>query len=52
MLLEKKPGVSEMRWVDWKFIDKHPKDFPNVHENFKTLQLEKFVTEIRSDWCD
>ena len=23
-----------------------------MHENFKTLNIDKFVSEVRSDWCD
>ena len=52
VLLDKSPAVSEMRWVDWKFIDRHENNFPNVHENFKTLNLDKFLCEVRSDWND
>ena len=35
-----------------KFIVKHPNNFPNVHENFKTLNINKFVGEVKSDWCE
>ena len=35
ILLDKKPIVSDMRWVDWTFIDDNEDDFPRVHESFK-----------------
>ena len=41
VLLDKSPAVSDMRWVDWDYIDAHPDNFPNVHENFKTLELDE-----------
>ena len=51
VLLDKKPIVSDMRWVDCKFVDANEENFPNVHENFKTLNIDKFVCEVRSDYA-
>ena len=35
VLLDRKPIVSDMRWVDWEFIDDNEDHFPRVHETYK-----------------
>ena len=39
ILLDKKPIASDMRWVDWEFIDENEDYFPGVHESFKAVEL-------------
>jgi hypothetical protein len=43
VLLDKKPIVSDMRWVDWKFIDDNEDYFPGVHESFRMNGVDSFV---------
>ena len=52
VLLEKKPAVSDMRWVDWKYIDAYPDNFPNVHENFTAINVDKFIGKKLTAWND
>ena len=35
VLLDKKPIVCDMKWVNWKYIDKHVDFFPGVLESFR-----------------
>jgi hypothetical protein len=34
VLLDKKPIISNMKWVDWKYIENNEDYFPHVHESF------------------
>ena len=43
ILLDKKPIVCDMKWVDWEFIDENEDHFPGVHESFKACGVDKFV---------
>ena len=43
ILLDKKPIVCDMKWVDWEFIDENEDYFPGVHESFKACGVDKFV---------
>ena len=43
MLLDKKPIVSDMKWVDWKYIDANEDHFPHVHEDFRSIDLDEFI---------
>ena len=43
VLLDKKPIVCDMRWVDWTYIDDNEDYFPGVHESFKMNEVDKFV---------
>ena len=35
VLYDKSPAVSDMRYVDWAYIDKNENFFPHVQENFR-----------------
>lgn len=42
VLVDKKPIVSDMRYVDWKFIDNNADRFPHVHDNFRDCGINDF----------
>ena len=52
VLLDKKPIVSDMRWVDWKFIDNNADYFPGVHESFISTGVDTFVGQKLTKWND
>ena len=43
VLLDKKPIVSDMKWVGWKYIDENEDHFPGVHESFRMNGVDAFV---------
>jgi hypothetical protein len=52
MLLDKKPIVSDMKWVDWKYIDANEDYFPHVHESFRLTRVDTFVAQKLTKWND
>ena len=52
ILLDKKPIVCDMKWVDWEFIDENEDHFPSVHESFKACGVDKFVGQKLTKWND
>ena len=44
ILLDKKPIVCDMRWVDWEYVDNNEDHFPGVHESFRLNGVDKFVS--------
>jgi hypothetical protein len=52
VLLDKKPIVSDMRWVDWTYIDNNADHFPGVHDSFKLNGVDKFVGQKLTKWND
>ena len=42
-LLDKKPTVCDMRWVDWKYIRENEEYYPRVYDSFKSGGVEDFV---------
>ena len=52
ILLDKKPIVCDMKWVDWKFIDENEDYFPGVHESFRSCGVDKFVGQELTKWND
>ena len=51
-MLDKKPIVSDMRWVDWNYIDANVDHFPGVHESFKANGVDDFVGQKLTKWND
>jgi len=51
VLLDKKPIVCDMKWVDWKYIDANEDHFPGVHESFRLNGVDKFVGQ-KLKWND
>jgi hypothetical protein len=52
VLLDKKPIVSDMRWVDWKYIDANEDYFPHVHESFRIAGVDNFIGQKLTKWND
>lgn len=52
LLLDKKPIVCDMRWVDWTYIDDNEDYFPGVHESFRMNEVDKFVGQKLTKWND
>ena len=50
VLLDKKPIVSDMNWVDWKYIDANEDYFPHIHESFRLTSVDKFVGRKLTKW--
>ena len=43
---------SDMRWVDWEFIDENEDYFPGVHESFRMNRVNTFVGQKLTKWND
>ena len=43
ILLDKKPIVCDMRWVNWKFIRENEQHYPGVEESFIACGVADFV---------
>ena len=52
VLLDKKPIISNMKWVDWKYIDVNEDYFPHVHESFRLIGVDAFVRQKITKWND
>ncbi|XP_073351769.1 uncharacterized protein [Aegilops tauschii subsp. strangulata] len=52
MLLDNKPIVCDMKWVDWKYIDSNEDHFPGVHESFRLNGVDTFVGQKLTKWND
>src|SRR4051812_22278231 len=46
ILLDKKPIVCDMRWVDWKYIKENEEYFPGVEDNFKACGVADFGQKL------
>jgi hypothetical protein len=51
-LLDKKPIVCDMKWVDWDYIDENEDYFPHVHESFRLNEVDEFVGQKLTKWND
>ena len=52
VLLDKKPIFSDMKWVDWSYIDDNEDHFPGVHESFRMNGVDAFVGQKLTKWND
>ena len=52
VLLDKKPIVCDMRWVDWKFMKENVDHYPGVFDNFKACGVDEFVGQKFTNWND
>ena len=52
ILLDKKPIVCDMRWVDWSFIEENEGHFPGVYDSFKACGIDEFVAQKLTKWND
>ena len=51
-MLDKKPIVCDMRWVDWTFIEENKDHFPGVYDIFKACGVDEFVAQKLTKWND
>lgn len=52
VLLDKKPIVSDMRWMDWKYIRENEEHYPGVYDSFKSCGVEDIVGQKLTKWND
>ena len=52
VLLDKKPIVSDMRWIDWTYIENNADHFLGVHDSFRLTGVDKFVGQKLTKWND
>ena len=50
VLLDKKPIVCDMRWVDWQYIKDNEEYYPGVQDSFKACGVEDFVGQKLTKW--
>ena len=50
VLLDKKPIVCDMRWVDWTYIKDNEEYYPGVQDSFKACGVEDFVGQKLTKW--
>ena len=51
-MLDKKPTVCDMKWIDWEYIDENGDHFPGVHESFRLNEVDTFVGQKLTKWND
>ena len=52
MLLDKKPIVCDMRWVDWEYIRKNEEHYPGAYDSFNACGVADFVGQKLTKWND
>ena len=52
MLLDKKPIVCDMRWVDWKYMKENEEHYPGVYDSFSACGVADFVGQKLTKWND
>ena len=52
VLLDKKPIVCDMRWVNWEYIKENEDHYPSVYESFKACGVDAFVVQKLTKWND
>ena len=52
ILLDKKPIVCDMSWVDWTYIRENEDHFLGVYDSFKACEVDKFVGQKLTKWND
>ena len=52
VLLDKKPIVCDMRWVNWEYIKENEDHYPGVYDNFKACGVDAFVAQKLTKWND
>src|SRR3954466_4703335 len=50
VLLDKKPIVCDMRWVDWDYIKENEEHYPGVQDSFKACGVADFVGQKLTKW--
>ena len=52
ILLDKKPIVCDMRWVDWTYIKDNEEHYPGVQDSFVACGVADFVGKKLTNWND
>ena len=52
VLLDKKPIVCDMRWVDWTYMKENEEHHPGVYDSFKACGVDDFVAQKLTKWND
>ena len=52
VLLDKKPIVCDMRWVNWEYIKENEEHYPGVYDSFKACGVDEFVAQKLTKWND
>ena len=52
VLLDKKPIVCDMRWMNWKYIRENEERYPGVYDSFKSCGVDDFVGQKLTKWND
>jgi hypothetical protein len=54
VLMDKKPIVAHIRYVDWEYIDseEHKDFFPHVNDSLKACGVDAFVGQKLTSWND
>lgn len=52
ILFDKSHDVTDMRYLDWAHIKENEDLFPHVQENFKAVDIDKFVGKDMTPWND
>ena len=50
VLLDKKPIVCDMRWVDWQYIKDNEEHYPGVQDSFIACGVADFVGQKLTKW--
>ena len=50
MLLDKKPIVCDMRWVDWTYMKENEEHYPGVQDSFIACGVADFVGQKLTKW--
>ena len=50
MLLDKKPIVCDMRWVDWTYMREKEEHYPGVFDSFNACGVADFVGQKLTKW--
>lgn len=52
ILLDKKPIVCDMRWVDWTYMKENEEHYPGVYDSFESCGVADFVGQKLTNWND
>ena len=49
-MLDKKPIVCDMRWVDWAYMREKDEHYPGVYDSFHACGVADFVGQKLTKW--
>ena len=50
VLLDKKPIVCDMRWVNWTYMKENEEHYPGVYDSFEACGVADFVGQKLTNW--